>query len=134
MSDDLDDRIAYLRQQRQLEGATQTQKAADLIQAIDELQELVRETAFKATTVRGQMQVLEAQMDVLESRVQRTRWYLLWGISASILLGTLILLAALWSSSNLKAVAQTEVDEPHILHADQNEAMRQEGDAQLAAL
>lgn len=34
MSDDLDGRIAYLRQQNQLEGAAQKQRAADLIEAL----------------------------------------------------------------------------------------------------
>ncbi|WP_193743600.1 hypothetical protein [Tateyamaria sp. ANG-S1] len=55
MSADLDDRIAYLRQQRQLEGAVQTQKAADLVKAIDYLQTLVQETAFKSATVEAKM-------------------------------------------------------------------------------
>ena len=50
MNDDLDDRIAYLRQQNQLEGAAQSQRAADLVLAIDELQSLVRGTAFKSAT------------------------------------------------------------------------------------
>jgi DNA repair exonuclease SbcCD ATPase subunit len=134
MSDDLDDRIAYLRQQRQLEGAAQTQKAADLIQAIDELQELVRTTAFRATTVQGQMQVLEEKTDALESRVQRTRSFLIGGIVASGLLGALILFAALWSSSNLKTAARAEAASLRILYADQIEAARQEGDTQLATL
>jgi hypothetical protein len=134
MSDDLDDRIAYLRQQRQLEGAAQTQKAADLIQAIDELQELVRTTSFKATTVQGQMQVLEGEMGALESRVKYTGRLLIGGIAASSLLGALILLAALWSSNSLKATAQAEADALRILYADQIEAARLEGDAELAAL
>ncbi|MEO0485525.1 MAG: hypothetical protein AAF092_06405 [Pseudomonadota bacterium] len=134
MSDDLDDRIAYLRQQRQLEGAAQTQKAADLIHAIDELQELVRTTSFKATTVQGHMQVLEGEMGALESRVKRTHSFLIGGIAAAGLLGALILLAALWSSSNLKSAARTEADALRILYADQIEAARLEGDAELAAL
>ena len=134
MSDDLDDRIAYLRQQRQLEGAAQTQKAADLIQAIDELQELVRTTSFKATTVQGQMQVLEGEMGALESRVKYTGRLLIGGIAASSLLGALILLAALWSSNSLKATAQAEADALRILYADQIEAAREEGETKLAAL
>ncbi|MEJ6389834.1 hypothetical protein [Gymnodinialimonas ulvae] len=134
MSDDLDDRIAYLRQQRQLEGTAQTQKAADLIKAIDELQELVRTTSFKATTVQGQMQVVEAEMSALESRVIGTRRVLIGGIAAAGLLGALVLVAALWSSSNLKTAARAEADALRILYADQIEAARLEGNAELAAL
>ena len=77
MSDDLDDRIAYLRQQRHLEGAAQTQKAADLIQAIDELQGLVRETAFKSATAEAKMAFVEREMDKLECRVEHIRRFLL---------------------------------------------------------
>lgn len=134
MSDDLDDRIAYLRQQRQLDGAAQTQRAADFVQAIDELQEVVRTTSFKATTVQGQMQVLEAQMASLESRVQHTRRYLVGAIAASVLVGAAIILATLWLSSNLKTAARAEADTLRILYADQIDAARQEGDAELAAL
>ena len=112
--------LEYLRQQRQLEGAAQTQKAADLIQAIDELQELVRTTSFKATTV--------------ESRIKRTQSFLIGGIAAAGLLGALILLAALWSSSNLKTVARAKADILQTLYVDQIEAARLEGDAELAAL
>ena len=115
MSDDLDDRIAYLRQQRQLEGAEQTQKAADLIQAIDELQGSVRETAFKAITVQGQMQVLEAQLDELDRRVQRTSRYL---AGASVLLCLVIVLVTVWSSSNLKAAARIETESRQSLFTD----------------
>jgi TolA-binding protein len=117
MSDDLDDRIAYLRQQRQLEGAEQTQKAADLIQAIDELQGSVRETAFKAITVQGQMQVLEAQLDELDRRVQRTSRYLAGAIAASVLLCLVIVLVTVWSSSNLKA-ARIETESRQSLFTD----------------
>lgn len=134
MSDDLDDRIAYLRQQRQLDGAAQTQKAADLIQAIDELQELVRTTSFKATFIQGQMQAVEAEMGALESRVKHTRSFLIGGIAAAGLLGALILVAALWSSSNLKTAARAEADILRTLYADQIEAARLEGDAELAVL
>lgn len=124
----------YLRQQRQLEGAAQTQKSADLIKAIDELQGLVRTTAFKAATVQGQMQVLEEEMVALESRVKHTRRFLIGGIAACGLLGALILLAALWSSGNLKTAARAEANTLRILYADQIEAARQEGDAELAAI
>jgi septal ring factor EnvC (AmiA/AmiB activator) len=134
MSDDLDDRIANLREQRQLEGAGQTKKAADLAQAIDDLQKLVRETAFKAATAQAKVAYVEDEMDKLESRVRRTRRLLVRGIAASSLLGALILLAALWSSSSLKTAARVEADTLRIFYADQIDAARQEGNAEMAAI
>ncbi len=80
------------------------------------------------------MSYVEDAMDKLETRVRRTQRFLIGGIAASGLLGALILLAALWSSSNLKTAAQAEADTLRILYADQIKAARQEGDAQLAAL
>ena len=134
MSDDLDDRIAYLKQQRQAEGAAQTQKAADLIQAIDELQCFVRETAFKSATVEAKVKLVESQMDDLESRVKRTRLLLVGGICIAIAIGVLIITTALWSGSNLRSAARTEAATLRIVYAEQIEAARLEGDAQLAAL
>ncbi|MEM9578835.1 MAG: hypothetical protein AAF999_17705, partial [Pseudomonadota bacterium] len=66
--------------------------------------------------------------------VKYTRRMLIGGIAAAGLLGTLILLAAIWSSSSLKTAARAEADALRILYADQIEAARLEGDAELAAL
>jgi hypothetical protein len=134
MSDDLDDRIAYLKQQRQSEGAAHTQKAADLIEAIDELQGLVRETAFKSATVEAKMKLVITQMDELESRVKRTRFFLVGGIAVTVAIGALIFLTALWAGNNLRSAAQAEADSLRIVYAEQIEAARLEGDAQLALL
>ena len=134
MSNDLDDRIAHLKQQRHAEGAAQTQKAADLIEAIDELQGLVRETAFKSATLEAKVKLVETQMDELESRVTRTRLFLVGGIALALALGVLIVAAALWSGSNLKSAARVEAEALRIMYAEQIEAARVEGDAQLATL
>ena len=80
------------------------------------------------------MQALEVEMGALESRIKRTQSFLIGGIAAAGLLGALILLAALWSSSNLKTVARAEADILQTLYVDQIEAARLEGDAELAAL
>ena len=69
-----------------------------------------------------------------ESRIKRTQSFLIGGIAAAGLLGALILLAALWSSSNLKTVARAKADILQTLYVDQIEAARLEGDAKLAAL
>ncbi|KIC46146.1 tyrosine-type recombinase/integrase [Tateyamaria sp. ANG-S1] len=58
-------------------------------------------------------------MDKLETRVKRTRHFVIGGIAASGLLGALILLAALWSISNLKTAALVEVDTLRTLYASQ---------------
>lgn len=134
MSDDLDDRIAYLKQQRQAEGAAHTQKAADLIEAIDELQGLVRETAFKSATVEAKMQLVISQMDELESRVKRTRRFLVGGIAAAFIMGALIIVTAIWSGYNMRPAAQAEAASLRIVYAEWVEAAPLEGDAQLAAL
>jgi len=134
MSNDLDDRIAYLKQQRQEEGAAQTQKAADLIEAINELQGLVRETAFKSATVDAKMKLVMSQMDELESRVKRTRRFLVGGIAAALIMGALIIVTAIWSGTNIRSAAQAEAASLRIVYAERVEAARLEGDTQLAAL
>lgn len=97
MNDDLDDRIAYLRQQNQLEGAAQSQRAADLVLAIDELQSLVRGTAFKSATVEAKMKLVEKQMDELERRMKRMGPYLIGATAICVTFGILVISVALWS-------------------------------------
>ncbi|MHA3915203.1 hypothetical protein [Halovulum sp. GXIMD14793] len=131
MTKNLDDRIADLEARRRSNGTAEIDDAG---QAVEELKGAVCQASLSVGGLNARTDLIEERAYALEKRLRQIWILTRVGIAAALILALIIVSFAMWSGAKVKAAAENEADLLRATYAAEIEAVREEGETELARI